>query len=526
MRRGHHFAAAVLTGAMMLSLSSCSLGVKVREDWGKARRQPIPLGEATRTWSDLQRGVLPAPEDLEKYNEAVRSSLVQVAHNWTRGGGEISLLETTEGSANLRVNSANLPDLAGAEEIVPADFVRVRRGLRADSAVNGVGAPLIVRKVRSEADPMIPETGLWVPVTAVLNLDRPGEPLLEFIDPTVRGSIAWGGREFPLSANYTAAFARDFQDRQFQFESLGALLRFEEFADRMGIYRVTPYHPDKEIVIFIHGINSSPSTWDEVMNRLYGEEAIRERYEFWTFGYPTGAPIPYMAAEFRDAIGKMLAYRAGRGARNQQITIVGHSMGGLIGKTMTFASGDEEWNRLFKVPLSQLEIAENERETLRRMLYFQPVPEVKRVVFCASPHKGAQIVDHPGAKLVGGLIQVPSQLLLLSTEIITRSADVLTPVGLEFTRDRLTSLEQLSAGAWTTSEFLNKPLNPRVSYFSIIGNNRLPGVPLEKTGDGVVPYLSAHIPGVVSELVVRPSGHGVHRTEAGTAEIGRILRLP
>lgn len=174
MRRGHHFAAAVLTGAMMLSLSSCSLGVKVREDWGKARRQPIPLGEATRTWSDLQRGVLPAAEDLEKYNEAVRSSLVQVAHNWTRGGGEISLLETTEGSANLRVNSANLPDLAGAEEIVPADFVRVRRGLRADSAVNGVGAPLIVRKVRSEADPMIPETGLWVPVTAVLNLDRPG----------------------------------------------------------------------------------------------------------------------------------------------------------------------------------------------------------------------------------------------------------------------------------------------------------------------------------------------------------------
>jgi pimeloyl-ACP methyl ester carboxylesterase len=526
MIKGHQTVAAVMTGAMMLSLSSCSLGVKVREDWGKAHRQPIPLGEAALTWGELQRGVEPDPESLDRYNRAVRSSLVQVADNWTKGGGEISLLETTQGGANLRIHSANMPDLAGADEIVPADFVRVRRGLRTESVVNGVGTPLIVRKSRSESDPMIPDTGLWVPVTAVLNLDSPTEPLLEFLDPTVRGTIAYGGKEYPLSANYTAAFARDFHDRQFQFESLGALLRFEEFADRMGIYRVTPYHPDKEIVIFIHGINSSPSTWDEVMNCAYGDKAVRERYEFWTFGYPTGAPIPYMAAEFREAIGKMLAYRAGRGARNQRITIVGHSMGGLIAKTMTFSSGDAEWSRLFKVPLSQLEIAESERETLRRMLYFEPIPEVKRVVFCASPHQGAEIVDHPGAKLLGDLIQVPSQLLLLSTQIIAQSADALTPEGLEFARDRLTSLEQLSGNAWTTSVFLNKPLNPAVTYHSIIGNSRLPHVALEKTGDGVVPYRSAHIEGVASELVVRPSGHAVHRTEAGTAEIQRILNLP
>jgi pimeloyl-ACP methyl ester carboxylesterase len=521
-----HRITGTVAGAMMLTLSSCSLGVKVREDWGKAQRQPIPLGEAAITWNELQRGVEPDAESLDRYNQAVRSSLVQLADNWTKGGAEISLLETTQGGAKLRVQSANLPDLAGADEIVPADFVRVRRGLRAESVVSGVGAPLIVRKARSESDPLIPETGLWVPVTAVLNLDKPTEPLLEFLDPTVRGTIAYGGRDYPLSANYTAAFARDFHDRQFQFESLGALLRFEEFADRMGIYRITPYHPDKEIVIFIHGINSSPSTWDEVMNRAYGDEAIRERYEFWTFGYPTGAPIPYMAAEFRDAIRKMLEYRAGRGARDQRITIVGHSMGGLIGKTMTFSSGDAEWSRLFKVPLTQLQIEESERETLRRMLYFEPIPEVKRVVFCASPHQGAEIVDHPGAKLVGDLIQVPSQLLLLSTEIIARSADALTPEGVEFTRDRLTSLEQLSGNAWTTSVFLNKPLNPAVTYHSIIGNNRLPHVPLEKAGDGVVPYRSAHLEGVASELVVRPSGHAVHRTDAGTEEILRILNLP
>ena len=51
-------------------------------------------------------------------------------------------------------------------------------------------------------------------------------------------------------------------------------------------------------------------------------------------------------------------------------------------------------------------------------------------------------------------------------------------------------------------------------------------MPLEKTGDGVVPYTSAHIEGVASDLVVRPSGHSVHHTDAAIEEIRRILNLP
>ncbi len=51
-------------------------------------------------------------------------------------------------------------------------------------------------------------------------------------------------------------------------------------------------------------------------------------------------------------------------------------------------------------------------------------------------------------------------------------------------------------------------------------------MPLEKTGDGVVPYTSSHLEGVASERVVRPAGHAVHRTEKGTGEILRILLLP
>jgi hypothetical protein len=136
------------------------------------------------------------------------------------------------------------------------------------------------------------------------------------------------------------------------------------------------------------------------------------------------------------------------------------------------------------------------------------------------------MAENPAARLVVDLIEIPSDLLQLSAEIINQSANALTPLGLEFARDRMTSIEQLSSKARTTSEFLNKPLNPAVTYHSIIGNNCGPQVPLEKSSDNIVSYASSHLEGVASEVVIQKSDHGVHRTDGGIAEIVRILRLP
>ncbi len=516
------FFCAVLSS---IGLSSCALSVKVREEWKPVHRNPIQLDESAATWSQIAGGSMPAEPALEHYNEATRNSVVQIAGNWA-DGEEGSRLRTTRGDVKLRVNPVNVPGLANAEEVVPADFVKVRRGLRSETVVEGIGAPLIVRQPRTDADPYIPETGLWVPVTALFNLTSPTEPVLELIDPTEVDTVTFSGRPFPLSADYTAAFARDFQDRQFQFDSLAGLLNFEKYADRMGLYRVTPFHPEKAPVIFIHGINSSPSTWDETLNQLYNDPEIRARYEFYTYGYPTGAPIPFLAAEYRKAVRGMLAYRTAHGSKRNQLTIVGHSMGGLMSKALTFSSGDREWSHLFKVGIDDLDIAAEERETLRGMLYFEPVSEIHRVVFCATPHGGSRIVKATPVKIVGQLIEVPSQLLFLTSDLLKRSRDALTPAGIEYADRRINALDQLGVDTWTTAFFLNKPLNPQVRFHSIIGNNRPASWPVEKCGDGIVPYVSAHLDGVDSELVVRPSGHAVHQQEKAIEEIRRILKLP
>ena len=518
--------AIVAALAMVPLLPSCAIRVKVREEWNDLYRKPIKLNEATRVWETIRKGETPDEAGLAAYNDAVRSSVVQIGDNWASSKGRLSELKTSEGEVNLRVTSVNVQDVEVIEEIIPADILKVRRGFRSESVVKGVGASLLVKQPRVKADAMVPSSGLWYPVTAVLNLDQPAAPVLELIDPTKQRALSFQGGNFPLAANYTAAFARDFQDRQFEFETLAGLLSFEKYADRIGLYRVTAFDPAKQPCLFVHGVNSSPSTWNEAINRLYGVEAIRERYEFWSFGYPTGAPIPYMASRLRESILQMIAFRRSKGAPDTPITIIGHSMGGLLSKAVTQSSGDAEWNQLFNVPISELNVSAEDRETLRAMIYFEPVPRVKRVVFCATPHQGSKLAENPAAQLVVDLIEVPAQLLRLSAEIISQSANALTPLGLEFARDRMTSIEQLSSNARTTSEFLNKPLNPAVTYHSIIGNNSGPNVPVEKSSDNIVAYTSAHLEGVASETVIRKSAHGVHQSDGGIEEIIRILKLP
>ncbi len=516
----------VAAAAFGLVLPSCAFRVKVREEWNDLSHKPIELTGASRVWDTIRNGESPDKAELAAYNKAVRRTVVQIGDNWATNKEELAALHTSEGEVSLQVRSVNVDAVESLEEIVPADFLKIRRGFRSESAVEGLGASLLVKQVRTEADAMIPATGLWYPVTAVLNLDEPTRPVLALFDPTKRGSLHFSGREFPLSANYTAALARDLKDRQFQFERISGLLSFEKFADRIGLYRATAFDPAKRPCLFIHGVKSSPTTWNETINRLYGVEAVRERYEFWHFGYPTGASIPYMASRLRESIREMIEFRRSQGAPDAPITLIGHSMGGLLAKGVTVSSGEAEWNQLFTVPLGELPMSEEGREILRKMIYFEPVEEVERVIFCATPHRGSKLAENPAARLLVDLIDVPSYLTQLSAGIINYGADALTPLGMEFTRDRITSIEQLSPKARITSEFLNKPLNPEVSYHSIIGNHSPPRVPLEKSSDGVVAYSSSHLEGVDSEMVIPGSDHGVHRNDEGIAEIIRLLLLP
>ena len=52
-------------------------------------------------------------------------------------------------------------------------------------------------------------------------------------------------------------------------------------------------------VVLIHGLWSNPWSWARMIEDLEADAALRDRYQFWTFGYSTGDPLPYSAALLR-----------------------------------------------------------------------------------------------------------------------------------------------------------------------------------------------------------------------------------
>lgn len=483
---------------------------------------PIPveadLENAREALSELGRG---RKEAREKYNESV-SRIIQHGDLQKNEDATAASLTFSDQSIPLVDGMGEITDLATVERIAPASPM-VIGGFRERITVDGVGAPLVLR---FPAEGYSPEEGLFQPATAVLDFEGPNaSPRLVVHDTlaNAKTTLTSSGVSRTLEADFTAPLASRFAAEERQRISLAAMLKSDKFDDKLGLSKLDTTYPHKIPVVFVHGLKSTPSTWRDTVNELRADPVIRERYEFWTFGYTTGAPIPYSAMKLREALKGMATFRQQLEAPTDNIVIIGHSMGGLLTRLMTESSGDEVWFRFFNEPVEELPLPEDEREMIKKMAYFEPLPFVKRAVFIATPHGGSQMAEDPIGRIFSDLIQLPSQLLTLSTSIVSESVYSLTPFGQAILGKRIpTSIDMLEADSELLQRLKSTPLNPNVSFHSIIGD--IGGKETPTGTDGIVPVESAHLEGVDSELIIQ-SAHRAHQKPEAVAELRRILRL-
>src|SRR5262249_54016714 len=67
-----------------------------------------------------------------------------------------------------------------------------------------------------------------------------------------------------------------------------------------GLALAQSYTPGKIPVVLIHGLGASPRSWSRMVTGLEADPLLREQYQFWTFGYATGAPLLYSAHLLRQ----------------------------------------------------------------------------------------------------------------------------------------------------------------------------------------------------------------------------------
>lgn len=256
-----------------------------------------------------------------------------------------------------------------------------------------------------------------------------------------------------------------------------------------------------------------------MMNELGNDRRIGPRVQAWLFTYDTGNPIGYSAMLLRESIKDLVQQLdpEGKDPALRDMVVIGHSQGGLLTKMTAVDSGDRIWNMVSDTPLDQLDMDPEQRETIRKIAFMKPVPNVTRVVYLSTPHHGSYIAGNWLAHQVARLINMPATLTQLTAALLTQNQTKL--------KGGFSGMQSSVYGMTPGNPFIkviaDMPLAPGVASHSIIAVKD-PDVPRDRADDGVVEYTSAHVEGVESEYVV-VSGHSCQDNPHAINEVRRIL---
>jgi pimeloyl-ACP methyl ester carboxylesterase len=414
-------------------------------------------------------------------------------------------------------------------------------GLENHYRTYGLGVPLIgTRAATSNAAPghaFYPRE-VSFPVTAFFRFEGTLADLqarqagsLELYNPLARQSVTVQGRPVPLQTDLTTPLALFLDRTDLEGIEYTGFLNADKVQKRSGIYLFEPYQPGKIPVLMVHGLLSSPLTWAPMFNDLRADPELREHFQFWFYLYPTSQPYLDTAANLRDSLEKLRADLdpSHQDAALDHLVCVGHSMGGLVSHLLTVDSGDDFRRLVSAKPFNDLPLQPAAREELQRVFYFQRRPSVERVVFIGTPHHGSKLSPSYAGRLLNRLAGLPSDLLQATNDLVRLN----TTLGYFGDGDQpVTSIDLLAPGAPALELLAARPKPPDTHFHSIIGvapgNDTLRTVAklfskTEGKTDGVVPYESAHLAGVDSEMLVEADHTHVHQHPLSVLEVRRIL---
>lgn len=531
---------AVATGErdLLFALAEMSYvaGGQIRRSvkpWDPRDSRDYYLGSAVYAWLFLfGEGKDPRPSAFDRrfrgacdlYNYGLGLALVEA-----RSTNGIVRLEGARrplpvGDIQVQVNNetfaSRLPEF---EQILLADQFRVR-GLSVRNREAGVGTPLICVR------PLDPRFGVRQATPATVLLRGPaslgelgdGKSVcsLEVYHPIFdTTTTVIGGVQVPLEMDLTAFRAYGLsQSRIWSLGKLGFLAPAERIPSQLILNQT--FEPDRIPVVYVHGTFSSPVTWAEMVNTLIVDPKLRKRYQVWTFIYGSGNPLVQSIGDLRAALTEKVQQLDPQGTNTllRQMVVIGHSQGGLLTKSTAISAGDRLWRVFSTNRLEDLKIPEADRERLRRALFLEPLPFVKRVVFIATPHRGSYLSSGFVRRLAARFVSLPGNLVSRSKDVFQLAAG--SDFG-RFLQGRMpTSLDGMSPKNPGLLVMADIAVAPEVKAHSIIA--------VEGEGDyhrgrdGVVAYQSAHVDYAQSEFIVR-SYHTCLDQPATIEEVRRIL---
>lgn len=467
-------------------------------------------------------------------NEPFRSAITRAVEAWMaqpREAGKPARRFNAQAAGTRFTITTVWPEDLDFDALIPAATIK-SRALNQRITRPGIGLPLVAwwkhTPERATTEPFMARAGYLSPVTATLTFRTHAKQscavTLELHDPRITRTVRTGTQNLALAADFSAPGEFFLSQRDVRMPGIGALINSEKHLDKLGLITLERPRPNRAPVILVHGLMSRPATWQNVVNELGSDPALQRSCQFYFFRYPTGVPVIYSAAQLRERLGVLhkTLKQAGGGAAMNHMVLIGHSMGGLVSKSQVQDSGDRLWVNVFGTTPDKLKLTPAELQKLRAYLEYKPNPYISRVIFVATPHRGSQMAEGMLGAMGRALVNLPGNILTDATNLMTGDLPEHGPLGELARRGIPTSINNLSPKSKFVQTSISLPLRPGLHVHSIIGNKKHRPLDDPECSDGVVPYRSAHLDGVESELVV-PYGHGAHEHPEAVREIRRLL---
>jgi pimeloyl-ACP methyl ester carboxylesterase len=402
-------------------------------------------------------------------------------------------------------------------DLLPTDSLKISgRFFKTRSSVNGIGAPLVA--VGRTENPQFRQhyrlRRVYAPVTATVRFSNQTAEL-EFVDPYQSERIVLSKRVFPLAVDFDAPTAMLIARERPERLGFAGVMNPQKYADTARLCQLQQFDQRRTPVIFVHGLQETAASWTPMIDSLRDDPWIRKHYQFWFYSYPSGYPYPYSAVLFRrDLDGIERAF-----PNHKRVVLIGHSMGGMICRLMVTDTADKIWRDFFATSPANTPLANDTRTLLEKAFVFKHRPEVQRVVFISTPHRGSKFASGWIGRIGASLVRTPQSF----TSIYASAKPLLIADPAARPLQRMpNSVDTLEPNDRFVQAINKLPIAPGIAYHSIMGDRGRGDTP--NSSDGIVPYWSSHLDGAKSELIVN-SDHGAQYNPQAIREVARILKL-
>ena len=312
-----------------------------------------------------------------------------------------------------------------------------------------------------------------------------------------------------------------------KFGKLRGFLNRNQAEKNTGLYLLEAFDPEKIPVLFVHGLLDDIRTWETMVAALKTDPEITERFQFWFYSYPTATPVIPSSSIMKWHLDRAVSTVESEFdiSMKRRLMVVGHSMGGILSKSLVSDTDDILWDAAFTEPIENFDLTDRQRTHLANAFRYKSRPYVNSVTFIASPQRGSYLASSFIGKIGSGLSSRPHIVDELVEALLSKNKERLKPEFADFVAHNINSISTLRPDAPVTNVLADLPIDEGVTFHTIAGI-KSKNKDEEKTreiGDGVVPLWSTELPGARCEIGII-SGHGAHRHPFASQLVNGILK--